>query len=184
MGFTLMVHELRKDPYSGDMVLVREQPWIRLGSGLESIYLQDGCYWGEGGLQITDPPSWVVDALAHIVPAELRRVGFEPPSGRATDTRQSIVVAGRSYTVPDALVRALEAEGVSFTTRGTGTDARLTEEDDEDEEDDEPVLGAAQEPSGDAALRPPSLPPMPQPTRQDVRNITGMLRGTQVGKRK
>ena len=72
------VHVYKKVPGKNVFALAEIHPAIRLGSGEEHLYIQNGAVFTEGGDPVLakDYPGWFVDAAAKLNPKVLQETGF------------------------------------------------------------------------------------------------------------
>lgn len=95
------VHKLQKIPGTTDQYQVTEMhPAQRFVNGSESIWIQDGNLFYDGGQVVQHPPSWVRDELAKLTPEHLKSLGMKPhdassASMNASDERPTRRISGR-----------------------------------------------------------------------------------------
>lgn len=79
------VHVLAKVPGTSMFTLKSINTAMRLGNGDESVYLQSGQVFDEGGQPMPDKdlPGWFDEAIARCNPKVLAEIGYRPRPGAA-----------------------------------------------------------------------------------------------------
>lgn len=83
--------------------LVEEHPTIRLFANGQSLWIQDGQVWSEGGQAVPDPPEWFWEQLALVDPSTLAATGWTGPSMPQESQRD-----GKSKTCPVCAVEVTD----------------------------------------------------------------------------
>lgn len=75
------VHTLSKPNLSEPSRLIGTNPYIRLCSGVEHVFIQSGKAYYENGTEVTKLPSWFDEAIKSCSPEALAEVGYKVKNG-------------------------------------------------------------------------------------------------------
>ena len=120
MGLNLQSHEWKRDQKTGQTVIDRENPYIRLAMKDQApIYLQNGEAYYEDGVAVPILPEWARDQIAKCNPVLMKRIGWTPDMATAKPSSASNSILPTPASLPTPIDLSLDPAPLTIAQANT-----------------------------------------------------------------